>query len=182
MGKNIWSRSEFYDNDCGKYCSMCRDFKPISGFTPTTSGFLNRHSRCIRCQTDLTNKYYHRKSISDPAWYSQHLEKSRRWGRENPGKQTAKSRRRTLEKAHRIPGWADIKMIRDFYEQCPPGFHCDHRIPLRGSSVSGLHVLQNLQYLPGKLNISKGNKCPTPLIGTDEEINKQIYDYFSKEN
>lgn len=59
---------------------------------------------------------------------------------------------------HRTPPWADMRAIRDFYKNCPEGYHVDHIIPLNGENVSGLHVIENLQYLPAFDNMRKGNK------------------------
>lgn len=59
----------------------------------------------------------------------------------------------------RIPAWFknEAKQIASFYENCPEGYHVDHIIPLQGSTVSGLHTLNNLQYLPAEENIKKSN-------------------------
>jgi hypothetical protein len=64
----------------------------------------------------------------------------------------------------RLPTWADKSAIKDFYLNCPEGYHVDHVIPLQGKIVSGLHVLENLQYLPAKENMSKGNKFSVAAI------------------
>jgi hypothetical protein len=77
-----------------------------------------------------------------------------------------------------VPKWADLRAIADFYEKCPKGHHVDHLLPLQGSSISGLHVLENLRYLPSKLNYRKGNRCPTPLMGTDQQIEDRINEFF----
>jgi hypothetical protein len=55
------------------------------------------------------------------------------------------------------PSWADRAAVRQFYEHCPPGHHVDHIHPLKGRNVCGLHVLENLQYLPASENQKKHN-------------------------
>lgn len=55
------------------------------------------------------------------------------------------------------PLWEDKNAIKEFYKNCPDGFHVDHIIPLRGKNVTGLHTLSNLQYLPKEENMRKSN-------------------------
>jgi hypothetical protein len=85
-------------------------------------------------------------------------ERFKRWRLKNKDKQNAKSNMEKAAKLQRIPLWADIDAIKEFYLNRPEGYHVDHIIPLRGKTVSGLHVLENLQYLPAKENLAKGNK------------------------
>jgi len=68
------------------------------------------------------------------------------------------SAKRRSARINRTPSWADESSIREFYGNCPDGCHVDHIIPLQGKVVSGLHVLENLQYLNSSLNDRKGNR------------------------
>ncbi len=81
--------------------------------------------------------------------------------RTHPEKRKAGSAKYRAAKLQRTPKWLtskDLNQICNFYESCPEGYHVDHVIPLQGKNVSGLHVLENLQYLPATENLRKSNK------------------------
>ena len=68
------------------------------------------------------------------------------------------TRLRQARKLKATPCWAELKSIKQFYKNCPKGYHVDHIVPLKGKNVCGLHVIANLQYLTKEENLSKGNK------------------------
>lgn len=109
--------------------------------------------------------------------------KSLKWKKANPERAAEVSRRTRLKckarvlankakyragKRNRTPIWVDkehLWLIKQAYELAILrkklfGFewHVDHIIPLNGKTVSGLHVIENIQVIPGKENLLKNNK------------------------
>ena len=94
--------------------------------------------------------------------------KSLRWRAKNPDKVYAAAVESVCRRAKRVPAWLtpeDKKATRATYSLAKElskvyGFiwEVDHVIPLRGETVSGLHVPQNLQIIPKEINRAKRNK------------------------
>lgn len=99
-----------------------------------------------------------KKEIRQRANNQSQPERFRRWQLNNPEKVRAKNAYERAMRLQRVPVWADKEAIKEFYLNCPAGYHVDHEIPLRGKEVSGLHVIENLQYLSAHENMSKGNR------------------------
>lgn len=78
--------------------------------------------------------------------------------RKDPKASLARGAKRRAAKMHRTPSWSETEAIKEFYAKCPRGYHVDHKLPLQGELVSGLHVIKNLRYLPAAENLSKGNR------------------------
>lgn len=102
---------------------------------------------------------------ADARWLSENLETERerkaQYLKENPHKVRIYSAARRAAKINATPPWLTEKhraAIERIYETCPEGWHVDHKVPLQGETVCGLHVPWNLEHLPASANMSKGNK------------------------
>lgn len=93
---------------------------------------------------------------------------AKKWREENKGKKNTDTAKRRAAKLQRIPKWLTKEekgRISCYYQLAAmrtreSGFdwHVDHIVPLRGDSVSGLHVPWNLRVIPAQENMSKGNR------------------------
>lgn len=91
------------------------------------------------------------------------LETERLYIENNRGKIRAKIARYRANRSQATPSWVDHELVSFVYSECPPGWHVDHIYPLKGRNSCGLHVINNLQYLPASTNSSKSNKVPVAL-------------------
>lgn len=169
-----------------KICTRCRIEKPLIDFN--RNGNAHR-SQCKACQAlsrrrDLAKhrvhqaRYIERKragvtgqKVFDPAREAdRNREKSRKFRRDYPERCNAARAMYDAAKIHRTPKWltaqhkADISKIyaraRELTRLTGVQYHVDHIVPLRGRTVSGLHVPWNLQVLRGDINMAKSNKVP----------------------
>ena len=92
---------------------------------------------------------------------------NRDWNARNKPKKAALEAKRRAAILQRTPNWLtddDLWIIEEAYDLAALrtqtfGFawHVDHVIPLQGRKVSGLHVPENLQVIPGSDNVKKHN-------------------------
>lgn len=116
-----------------------------------------------------TEAYRERVRETSKIWAKVNSERKRKtddaWGKRNPDKINAKNARRRAVKLKRTPVWSEKFFIDEIYhlakirtELTGIKWHVDHIIPLNSEYVSGLHCETNLQVIPAKENISKGNR------------------------
>lgn len=135
----------------------------------------NRESLLIRkrkAQKEYRNKHPDRVRATAKASTKKHrvarnAEKAV-WARKNKGRVLAWTRARQLDKAKRTPSWLtpeDKWLIEEVYDLAAKRtqatgipWHVDHKYPLRGKTISGLHVPLNLQVILGSENSRKGNR------------------------
>ena len=114
-----------------RYCSACSSVKDKEEFDKNNSRWLKTNSWCKSCALKNQRK------------------------QPNKWKEYASNRRNIISK--HTPSWTNRDKIKEFYNNCPAGYHVDHKIPLNGKLVSGLHIVENLQYLTEHENLRKGN-------------------------
>ena len=127
--KNITILNYLIDLEDSKYCRCCNRVLDKVNFSKNKTKRSGLATYCKSCQYELELPHQ---------------------------KFHAATRRACLKKA--APLWADKEEIRLFYLKCPEGYEVDHIIPLKGDKVSGLHVIENLQYLTVEENRNKSNK------------------------
>jgi hypothetical protein len=123
-----------------------------------------QHKSWLNANPERKERYRLQKNLATSAW-----EKA------NAGRKSKLVADYRAKKIQRMPPWLNdghLLEIQSIYlysrslNQIGFNFHVDHMVPLRGESVSGLHVPWNLQVIPAIDNIRKNNSW--------EQANAQI--------
>lgn len=153
----------------------------------TGHSLRNSNGDCIKCAIVWHAERYKKNKISAAAknaeWYQQNKETvlrnvaewqshnidkvriiKKRWKVKNPARVTAGRMKYYTGKKCACPQWADQDKILEFYKEAQRltsetgiKHEVDHKIPLHGKLVSGLHVPNNLQVLTAYDNAVKHN-------------------------
>lgn len=100
------------------------------------------------------------------AWRERNAERlkelARKWVQENKARVQAKTAARRARKIQATPPWADLDAIRVFYEEAARltaetgvPHEVDHILPLKGETICGLHVQNNLRVVTQPVNRKK---------------------------
>ena len=141
IGKKFHRLTILEKSDIGKYKYLCQcdcGKKKVIASTSIIQG-STKSCGCIKTEMLIKKNYKHGQC-------------------QTSAYKSAIARIMHTKRKYRLPKWADLKAIREFYMKKPKGYEVDHIIPLSGKLVSGLHVLENLQYLTIAENRSKNNK------------------------
>lgn len=142
------------------HCSSCGLEKGINEYYLRSNG--KPRAQCKTCVITRRSKpnFTIRKKSSD-AYRQRNNEKclawARNWRKNNLDYDRFRAAMYRSRKLNQTPSWANLDKIKEIYLNCPYGFHVDHIVPLKGRLVAGLHVENNLQYLPAKENLAKRN-------------------------
>lgn len=149
-----------------KRCSKCQIIKSVEEFRKRRHSLDGYNGKCCVCVREYESAWLKKNPDKNrkkrATWRKAHPEREKairdNWLNKNRGRHNSYYAKRRAAILQRTPKWADLKAIQQFYQNCPKGYEVDHVIPLQGKNVSGLHVLNNLQYLPMSENRSKGNR------------------------
>lgn len=140
-----------------KLCVKCEQVLPVTEFGPATNTKDGLIGRCYECDRAYRRERYHKDIETSRA-------KIRAAQKANPHYKRNSRAKYNAAKLKRMPIWADQDRIKAIYDACPKGWEVDHIYPLQGDLVSGLHVPNNLQYMPRSENAQKRNKFVPKFI------------------
>lgn len=131
-----------------KHCPTCDRFLDYAYYGIDNSSGYGIANYCKECMSIRNKAYY---DTNKDRYHKPYIEEHR-------SEYNARNADRRARKIASTPSWAKLEIIKLVYEHCPDGCHVDHKVPLQGDTVCGLHVENNLQYLTIEENLAKSNK------------------------
>lgn len=159
-----------------KKCTKCKETKLFTEFRKHLSTKDRLTTYCKACLYTQQKEWKTTNKTRLTSWNSSYREENReqirknakKWREVNKGKKNADTAKRFAAKMQRMPKWLskEEKLRMSCYYQVAAmrtresgyDWHVDHIVPLRGETVSGLHVPWNLRIIPAQENMSKGNR------------------------
>lgn len=144
-----------------KKCTKCLLLKAFSSFYKVKKSKDGYTSYCSSCLSAYKRERYYQN-------LDRERERAKKWHHDNRARSNARTVQRRNTKRNQTPSWLspiDVLHMQCLYQLSAmrtkeSGFvwHVDHIVPLKGKTVSGLHVPWNLRVIPATENLSKGNK------------------------
>jgi len=164
-----------------KQCTRCLQLKPVASFYAQSVNSKDGYqSHCKQCdnarkkawrQANPQKAKQHDKVSEQNRLYNPKRREYRKHLKKTPHMKAinnASYAKRRAAKIQRTPKWLtkrDLKVMKAFYSIAQmlskvnnEAWHVDHKIPLQGDLVSGLHVPSNLQLMRGIENETKRNQ------------------------
>jgi hypothetical protein len=146
------------------FCLFCKEefIKNYRGWPQDDRPMEFNPDCCDNCSSEHDSDTIMRKYVSyinqiNRKYDPEAKEKRRIGNKKNRANRLAHKAKRRAKKLKATPPWVNFKDITEIYNNCPPGYHVDHIIPLVNKNVCGLHVPWNLQILPASENLRKHN-------------------------
>ena len=147
-----------------KHCVECKllQAKTWAVLNPDKKASIKKEYRNRNKESIFAQDKKYRALNKDKLFFS-----SKIWNVNNKDKCCLYATQSKLKRLSRVPKWLskdDRKLIQSMYDRAKEltkltgvKHHVDHIVPLRGKTVSGLHVPSNLQILQADVNMRKSN-------------------------
>lgn len=144
-------------------CKICDNKKKLA----TPEQLRERYLRWKEKNPTRAKEYYEAKKL-DETYKQKQKENTIRYRKNNPGWMAAQCAKRRAKQLQATAGW-DTELTEFLSEEAhhlrglrdaSTGiiWNVDHIVPLQGKEVRGLHVWNNLQVIPKRLNVQKLNR------------------------